>query len=51
MRVVCKLLNSKMVYKMRKISQLILTLMFVTGCGIQNSVSQEGVLENKIETQ
>ncbi len=40
-----------MVYKMRKISLLILTLMFVTGCDIQNSDSQEGVLENKIETQ
>ncbi|WP_144752846.1 DUF1460 domain-containing protein [Bartonella saheliensis] len=36
---------------MRKISLLILTLMFVTGCDIQNSDSQEGVLENKIETQ
>ncbi len=40
-----------MVYKMRKISQLILTLLFVTGCDIQNSDSKEGVLENKIETQ
>ncbi|WP_142416561.1 DUF1460 domain-containing protein [Bartonella massiliensis] len=36
---------------MRKISQLILTLLFVTGCDIQNSDSKEGVLENKIETQ
>ncbi|WP_273717895.1 MULTISPECIES: DUF1460 domain-containing protein [Bartonella] len=35
---------------MRKISLLILTLMFVTGCDVQNSDSQEGVLENKIET-
>ncbi|QEE12503.1 DUF1460 domain-containing protein [Bartonella krasnovii] len=36
---------------MRKISLLILTLMFVTGCDVQNSDSQEGILENKIETQ
>ncbi|PIT69860.1 DUF1460 domain-containing protein [Bartonella tribocorum] len=36
---------------MRKISLLILTLMFVTGCDVQNSDSQESVLENKIEIQ
>ncbi|WP_273755078.1 DUF1460 domain-containing protein [Bartonella sp. MM73XJBT.G] len=36
---------------MQKISLLILTLMFVTGCDVQNSDSQEGILENKIESQ
>ncbi|WP_039758885.1 DUF1460 domain-containing protein [Bartonella queenslandensis] len=36
---------------MRKIPLLILTLMLVTGCDVQNSDSQEDVLKNKIETQ
>ncbi|WP_273758316.1 DUF1460 domain-containing protein [Bartonella sp. AU55XJBT] len=36
---------------MRKISLLILTLMFVTGCDVQNSDSQKGALENKRENQ
>ncbi|PIT70699.1 DUF1460 domain-containing protein [Bartonella tribocorum] len=36
---------------MQKISQFILILMLVTGCEVQNSDSQKGVLENKIETQ
>ncbi len=40
-----------MVYTMQKISQFILILMLVTGCEVQNSDSQKGVLENKIETQ
>ncbi len=47
----CGLLNSKMMYKMQKISLFILALMFVTGCDVQNSDSQESVLKNKIETQ
>ncbi len=50
-RVVHKLLNSKMVYKMRKISLLIITLMLVIGRDVENSYSQEGGIENKIETQ
>ncbi|WP_254474418.1 DUF1460 domain-containing protein [Bartonella sp. B1098] len=36
---------------MRKISLLILTLIFVTGCDVQNSDSQKGILENKRESQ
>lgn len=43
--------NLKIVYKMRKISLLILTLIFVTGCDVQNSDSQKGILENKRENQ
>ncbi|WP_375671880.1 MULTISPECIES: DUF1460 domain-containing protein [unclassified Bartonella] len=36
---------------MRKISLLILILMLVTGCDVQDSDSQESILENKIKTQ
>ncbi len=50
-RVVRELLNLKMVCKMQKISLLILTLMLVIGRDVQNSYSQEGGIENKIETQ
>ncbi|EJF83052.1 DUF1460 domain-containing protein [Bartonella rattimassiliensis] len=36
---------------MRKTFQLILILILVTGCDVQNSDSQKDILENKIETQ
>ncbi|WP_330169074.1 DUF1460 domain-containing protein [Bartonella grahamii] len=36
---------------MRKIPLLILTLILVTGCDVQDSDSQESILENKIKTQ
>ncbi len=40
-----------MVYRMRKISLLVLILILVTGCDVQDSDSQESILGNKIKTQ
>ncbi len=40
-----------MVYRMRKISLLVLILILVTGYDVQDSDSQESILGNKIKTQ